>query len=76
MIFLVLLILYVEYLLYDNHRTSFEHSNKTKFHSVFQSGNNERFFRLGQRFSHINLDLLVSIQTSSTQTLTYYCEKS
>ena len=36
---------------------------------------NQRLFRLGQRYSYINIDLLLSIQTSSNQILTYYCAK-
>lgn len=51
-------------------------NNRTDVHSIFQSRWNHRFFRLARRFAHINLDLLLSIQTQSNRTLTYYCSKN
>jgi hypothetical protein len=75
LIFILIFVLVLEYQLYYGHRTAFEYLNENEFHSVFQSRNNERLFRLNQRFSHINIDLLLSIQRSSIQTLTYYCDK-
>jgi hypothetical protein len=47
--------------------------NKTEVYSIIKSRLNERLFHLGQRFSHINIDLLLSIQSSSIQTIIYYC---
>ncbi|MCC6972295.1 MAG: hypothetical protein IT434_18935, partial [Phycisphaerales bacterium] len=41
--------------------------------SLFKSRLNQRLFHLGQRFSHINIDQLLRIQSSSTQSFTYYC---
>jgi len=48
--------------------------NKTEFDSIFKTRFDQRLFRLGQGFSHINIDLLFSIQRSSTKTITYYCK--
>ena len=44
--------------------------------SLFKLRSNQRLFHLGQRFSHINITKLLHIQSSSTQTLTYYCSKN
>ncbi|CAF3321087.1 unnamed protein product [Rotaria socialis] len=43
--------------------------------SLFKPRLNQRLFRIGQRFSHINIDKLLRIQSSSTQSFTYYCSK-
>ena len=50
--------------------------NQTDFHSIFQSRWNYRLFRLARQFAHINLDLLLSVQTRSNRTITYYCAKN
>lgn len=82
-LFLLFLFLFTfGYQIYNNREQSFvQHDstiipleiNKTEFYSIYKSRFNERLFRLGRRFSHINIDLLLSIQTSSIQTITYYC---
>src|ERR1700722_16379302 len=35
----------------------------------------QRLFHLGRRFAHINIDMFLSQQSSSNQTLTYLCVK-
>ncbi|CAF1140716.1 unnamed protein product [Rotaria sordida] len=52
--------------------------NKTKYESeisIFKLRLNQRLFHLGQRFSHININKLLHIQSSSTKTFTYFCSK-
>lgn len=53
---------------------SLEINSTTEFHSIFKSRFNQRLIRLGQRYSHINIDLLLSIQKTSTKIITYYCQ--
>ncbi|CAF1049250.1 unnamed protein product [Rotaria sp. Silwood1] len=43
--------------------------------SIFKLRFNKRLFHLGQRFSHINIDKLLHIQSSSTRTFTYFCSR-
>jgi hypothetical protein len=57
---------------------TFVNTNKFEYekeNSFYKSRFNQRLFHLGQRFSHININKLIHIQSSSTQTLTYYCSK-
>jgi hypothetical protein len=68
-LFILLLIFVFGYQLYYNYPTACDYNhrntiNQTEFHSRFKSRLNQRLFRLGQRFSHIDIDLLFSIQTS------------
>lgn len=61
---------------FPSRTTSSRIAIETDIHSIFQSRWNHRFFRLARRFAHINLDLLLSIQTHSNRTITYYCVKN
>lgn len=60
-------------LLNENPRTSTIDSIESS--SIYQSRWNERLIYLVRRYSHINLDLLRTIQTTSNRTLTYSCTK-
>ncbi len=72
----VLLLIFVFVYEYNHRNIDGLKMNKTEVYSIFKERFNQRLFRLGQRFSHINIDLLFSIQISSNKTMTYYCENN
>ena len=53
---------------YNSHENQYEIKS-----SIFMLRSKQRLFHLDQRFSHINIDQLLHIQSSSTKTLTYFC---
>ncbi|CAF0913014.1 unnamed protein product [Adineta steineri] len=59
----------------ENKSLNFLNINQSSEKSVFQSRLNQRLFYFGQQFPHINISKLLHIQTTSSQTLTYFCSK-